>query len=307
MLMFLPPFIRGLIALFFVVINTLLVSVPLLLITLLRFIVPIAAWQNLCIKMGIHIGEFWMSVNSWWMKLTQNMEWSVEGLDDLNPNSWYFALGNHQSVADIFIAQHLLNGRIPMLKFFLKQELIWIPVIGLCWWALDFPFMKRYSASYLKKNPHKRGKDFESTKKSCEKFKQRPVAIMNYVEGTRLSPQKMKAQKSPFNYLLKPKAGGLGFALSAMDGTIEDLLSIAIFYPNHEQPTAWDFFSGKVDHVCIKVSTTKIPQDFLHRDYQNDAEYKRSFQQWLTKYWEGLDQSMSELHQLSKDKNWSSK
>ncbi len=307
MLMFLPSFLRGFIASLLLVTNTLVMALPLLVITVLRFVVPISAWQNLCIKMGMHIGELWISINSVWMTLTQGMEWSVEGVDDLHRDNWYFAVGNHQSAADIFITQHLLNGRTPMLKFFLKQELIWVPVIGLCWWALDFPFMKRYDASYLKKNPHKRGKDFESTKKSCEKFKQRPVAIMNYVEGTRLSPAKKKAQKSPFKYVLKPKAGGLGFALSAMGSTIEELLMISIFYPNHTQPTSWDFLSGKVNHVCIKVETTKIPSEFINRDYQNDAEYNRLFQQWHSTHWEGLDATMSELHELSKQKGWSSK
>ena len=305
MLMFLPHFLRGMIASLFLIVNTLLVAAPLLLITLLRFIIPIPAWQNLCIKIGMYIGEFWVSINSVWMKLTQGMEWSVEGLEGLDSNNWYFAVGNHQSVADIFIAQHLLNGRIPMLKFFLKQELIYIPVIGLCWWALDFPFMKRYSAAYLKKNPKKRGKDFESTKKSCEKFKQRPVAIMNYVEGTRMSPQKMKSQKSSYQYLLKPKAGGLGFALSAMGDTIESLLSISIYYPNHHAPTAWEFLCGKLDHVCIRIDIKPIPKEFLGRDYQNDPEFKRLFQQWLSAHWASMDKTMGELAQISKDNSWS--
>jgi 1-acyl-sn-glycerol-3-phosphate acyltransferase len=305
MLMFLPPFFRGVIAGCLLVLNTLLMAMPLLVVTLLRFLMPVPVWQNFCIKLGMHIGEMWMTLNSVWMQMTQGMNWSVEGLEGLDRDSWYFALGNHQSVADIFIAQHLLNGRIPMLKFFLKQELIWVPVIGLCWWALDFPFMKRYDARYLKKHPKKRGKDFQSTQKSCQKFKQRPVAIMNYVEGTRLSAEKMQAQKSPYNYLLKPKAGGLGFALSAMGGMIDELLSISIFYPNHSQPSAWDFLCGRVDNICVKIEVKPIPADFLHRNYQSDPEYKRSFQSWLSSHWDDMDNSMAELHQLSKDNSWS--
>jgi 1-acyl-sn-glycerol-3-phosphate acyltransferase len=45
------------------------------------------------------------------------------------------------------VLQRIFHGRIPFLKFFLKQELIWVPVIGLAWWALDFPFMKRGKGS----------------------------------------------------------------------------------------------------------------------------------------------------------------
>ena len=303
MLMFLPPFLRGLIAATFLALNTLVMAVPLLLITMVRFLIPFSACQNICTQLGMHIGELWMSVNSAWMKLTQGMTWSVEGLEGLERDSWYFALGNHQSTADIFIAQHLLNGRTPMLKFFLKQELIWVPVIGFCWWALDFPFMKRYDARYLKKHPEKRGKDFESTKKSCAKFQQRPVAIMNYVEGTRLSSD--KAKNSPYQYLLKPKSGGLGFALCAMGDSIKKFLTITIFYPNHSQPTSWEFLTGKVDHVCIRIETKAIPEEFFNRDYQNDAEFKRGFQQWLSSHWQGVDKIMAELHQISRNKGWS--
>jgi hypothetical protein len=115
----------------------------------------------------------------------------------------------------------------------------------------------------------------------------------------------MQAQKSPYNELRKPMAGGLGFAGSARGGTIDELLSISIFYPNHSQPSAWDFLCGRVDNICVKIEVKPIPADFLHRNYQSDPEYKRSFQSWLSSHWDDMDNSMAELHQLSKDNSWS--
>ncbi len=67
----------------------------------------------------------------------------MQGVDSLHQRGWYLVSSNHQSWVDILVLQRIFHGRIPFLKFFLKQELIWVPVIGLAWWALDFPFMKR--------------------------------------------------------------------------------------------------------------------------------------------------------------------
>ncbi|MEH6593719.1 MAG: 1-acyl-sn-glycerol-3-phosphate acyltransferase [Halioglobus sp.] len=135
MLSFLPAWLRGFIAGLFLLINTLLLAPLLICVSLLRFVIPVQAWQRGCTATAIAIAELWISINSLWMKLTQKMQWQVDGVEQLDKQHWYLVTSNHQSYADIFILQHLLNRKIPMLKFFLKQQLIWVPVIGLCWWA----------------------------------------------------------------------------------------------------------------------------------------------------------------------------
>jgi len=60
------------------------------------------------------------SCNSGWMALTQRTEWNAKGLEGLQPDSWYMVSSNHQSWVSVFVLQHLLNRRIPLLKFFLK-------------------------------------------------------------------------------------------------------------------------------------------------------------------------------------------
>ena len=133
MLSFLPPLLRGIIASLILIINTLVLAPLLICVSLLRFVLPIKTVQIRCTIIAIGIAELWISVNSGWMWLTQKMQWDVQGIETLDKQHWYLVTSNHQSWSDIVILQHLLNRKIPMLKFFLKQQLIWVPVIGLCW------------------------------------------------------------------------------------------------------------------------------------------------------------------------------
>jgi 1-acyl-sn-glycerol-3-phosphate acyltransferase len=297
MLSFLPSSLRGLIASIILIANTLLLVPILVFVSLLRFIIPLQGWQRLCTSVAISIAELWISVNSLWMKLTQSMHWDVQGVEHLDKTHWYLVTSNHQSFADILILQHLLNRKIPMLKFFLKQQLIWVPVIGLAWWALDFPFMKRYSKDYLSKNPHKRGEDFASTRRACEKFKHTPVTVFNFLEGTRFTPAKHLSQQSPYKWLLKPKAGGIAFVLGAMGGSLNALLDITIAYPGHQQPSFMDFLCGRVDRIQVRIQKKSIPEKFLNKNYSEDEVFRKDFQQWVTLLWQEKDALMEELHQ----------
>jgi 1-acyl-sn-glycerol-3-phosphate acyltransferase len=305
MLIFFPANNRGILASLILLINTCLCAPVLFLATFLRVFIPVPAWQSLCTRAAIVAAEFWMSVNSSWMWLTQPLEWDVSGIEELDKQHWYFVTSNHQSWADILILQHLLNRKIPMLKFFLKQELIWVPIIGLCWWALDFPFMKRYTKEYLAKHPEKRGQDFLSTKKACEKFQYTPVAVFNFLEGTRFTKSKHDRQESPYKYFLKPKAGGMGFVVGAMGDSMKNLLDVTIFYPNNRQPSFWDFISGNVNNVIVDVQQKPIPAEFLGKNYSEDEAFRYEFQTWTSDLWQEKDQLMAELHQQSKDKGWS--
>src|SRR5690554_851256 len=137
--------ITGTIAILLLAINTLFWAIFLFSFTLLKIVLPIPAVQKVITAILNWIAESWI-------RLTQKMDWSIERPNNLDKNGWYFVISNHQSWVDILVLQHALNGRIPLLKFFLKQELIKVPIMGAAWWALDFPFMKRYSKAYLEKH-----------------------------------------------------------------------------------------------------------------------------------------------------------
>ncbi|MFQ3325160.1 MAG: 1-acyl-sn-glycerol-3-phosphate acyltransferase [Pseudomonadales bacterium] len=305
MLIFLPPFMRGIIAGFLLVLNTVVLVPFLLLVSIARCPIPNAAWHRFCTNVAIKIAELWIANNSTWMRLTQKMNWDVEGIESLDKNQWYLVTSNHQSWSDIFILQHLLNRKIPMLKFFLKQELIWVPIIGVAWWALDFPFMKRYSKEFLEKHPEKRGEDFANTKKACKKFEQTPVAVFNFLEGTRFTPEKHDRQQSPYNNLLKPKAGGIGFVVGAMGNSISCVLDITISYPNQQAPSLGDFMTGQVDKVIVRAKQLEMPASYLGKNYSEDEVFRAEFQQWVSKLWEEKDTELDSLLELSKRKGWS--
>jgi 1-acyl-sn-glycerol-3-phosphate acyltransferase len=207
-------------------------------------------------------------------------------------------ISNHQSWVDILVLQRIFNHKIPFLKFFLKKELIWVPFLGLAWWALDFPFMQRHSKTYLAKNPHQKGKDMETTRKACEKFRYKPVSIMNFVEGTRKTDDKHKRQGGSFKHLLKPKAGGVAFVLSAMGEQLHKLLDVTIYYP-HGAPSFWDFVCGKVKeiHVDIKVLSIEelMASDAFAMDYFDNPAQRARFQQWLNTLWQEKDRTLDQL------------
>ena len=210
-------------------------------------------------------------------------------MDTLSKDQWYLVTCNHQSWADILVLQRISNRRIPFLKFFLKQELIKVPLLGLAWWALDFPFMKRYTKAELEKTPSLKGKDLETTRKACEKFAYFPTSVMNFFEGTRFDAQKHAKQGSPYKHLLKPKAGGAAFTLNAMSGHLRNLLDVTIIYPPGTPRSLMAFLGGAMDEVEIVVQQRVIPAWASEGNYEDDAEFRARFQQWIGELWADKD------------------
>lgn len=261
---------------------------------LLKLIIPIPVIRKMTTKASIASATNWVSLNSGMFWLFHKIEWDITGVDTLKHDGWYLINSNHQSWADIPIVQKVLNRKVPMLKFFLKQELIWVPVLGICWWALDFPFMKRYSKAEVEKNPSLAGKDLETTRKACEKFKTTPVSVFNFLEGTRYTPAKHQKQQSPFRNLLKPKAGGAAFVLGSMGQQMHTMLDVTIVYPN-ENNGFWELICGHIPKVKINVRELEIPRDFLGKDYANDEQFKADFQEWVNQLWLDKDALIDEM------------
>ena len=209
MLHFLPAPLRGLLAGLMLALNTLICCWPLFAVALLKLLLPIPPIQR-GLRFVMHgIAEFWISTNKFWMKLVGQTHWDVEGLSGFDKQHSYLVTSNHQSWVDILVLQRVFSNRIPLLKFFLKFELLYVPVMGLAWWALDFPFMRRKGGQSV-------AKDIETARKACEKFRLIPTSVISFVEGTRFTPGKHAQQRSPYQHLLKPKTGGLAMALQSL-------------------------------------------------------------------------------------------
>jgi 1-acyl-sn-glycerol-3-phosphate acyltransferase len=294
MLNALPAPLLGVLAFLLLLLN-ILFWVPILLVfALVKLVLPFKSVRLALDPVLVGIAENWIACNSGWMALTQRMQWDVQGVKGLDPHNWYLVNANHQCAADIFVMQHIFNRRIPLLKFFIKQQLIWMPIMGLAWWALDFPFMRRHSEAYLKKHPGMRAKDQESTRRACAKFALIPTSVTNFMEGTRFTPAKHARQQSPYRYLLKPKAGGVALALNAMGDKFQSILDVTIVYPDGI-PGFWPFLCGRMHRVVVRVRSLPIPAHLLNGDYGNDPAFREAFSTWAQQLWHDKDAQIAAL------------
>jgi len=281
-----------------VALNTLLHSVPLLVVALAKAMLPSAPVRRACNRWLPAIAESWIGVNTAMLDRFTGTRFHVTGGTRLRGDGHYLVLANHQSWVDIVVLQKVFNRRIPLLRFFLKRQLFWVPVLGLAWWALDFPFMGRYTRSQIAKNPELGRRDMEVTRRACEKFKAIPVSVMNFVEGTRFTPEKHMRQASPYRHLLKPRSGGVAFVLDAMGEGLHAVLDVTIAYPGG-RPSMTDLMAGRVPGVRVMVRERAIPPELLAGTYQDDPRFRARFQQWMNGLWRQKDEDMERLLQDS--------
>ena len=285
--------IRGSLSLILYFLNTLFWCIPLFILAAAKAAIPLESWRRRCSRILNAIAENWIWVNNQNQKLVGNTRWEVQGIENLERSDWYLVLANHQSWVDILVLQRIFHKKIPFLKFFIKKELLWFPILGQAWWAMDFPFVKRYSKSYLRKKPHLKGKDLEITRKACRKFKKIPISIMNFVEGTRFTTEKHRSQQSPYDHLLKPKAGGIAFVLDSMADQIHRVLDVTIVYPDGIS-SFWSLLCGKIKKIKVRVRSLPVGPELLG-DYTNDGQFRIELQSWLNNLWEEKNQCMEEM------------
>ncbi len=294
MLSFLPSWLLGPLAFLLFVGNTLFWTPALLAAALLKAVLPLKGWRRLWTAVVTAVAEAWTSVNNLGLSLTQRIRWEVHGVEGLARKGWYLVACNHRSWVDIVVLQKAFHRRIPFPKFFLKKSLQYVPILNVAWWALDYPFMRRHSKAYLEKHPEKRGEDLAVTRKACQRFGDAPVAVLNFLEGTRFTPSKRRLLESPYRHLLPPKAGGIAFVLSSMGDRIRHLLDVTIVYPQ-ESPSLWDLLSGKLRQVVVYVEKLEIPEEFRSGKYFEDAVARERFQAWVREIWARKDALIERL------------
>jgi 1-acyl-sn-glycerol-3-phosphate acyltransferase len=273
--------------------STTLSFIPVFCLGLLKLI-PNRKLKVFCTQTVDNIATLWTDINNRCIDVSNPAQIKVTGIDKFNKKNWYLVIANHQSWLDIVILQHVFNRRIPILKFFIKDQLKWIPFLGFAWWTMGFPFMKRYSKEYIEKNPHKRHKDTEATQKALRTFQLTPSSIMNFVEGTRFTAQKKRNQNSPYQHLLKPKAGGISLVVSAMNKHFTHLLDVTIIYSD-KQHSLWDFLCHRISAIDIHVRELPIPKQFLHASLAQEAEHQSEFRKWINQQWLEKDKIIADM------------
>jgi 1-acyl-sn-glycerol-3-phosphate acyltransferase len=286
--------LKGVVTVSAMALNVVVWVLVLLAVAIIKFTLPIPAVRRLLSRVMTALAEGWIGTNNALFRAMGALPLDTRGLEGLSTGEWYLVVSNHQSWVDILVLQAVFNRRIPFLKFFLKQQLIWVPFLGLAWWALDFPFMRRHSPEYLEKHPEKRGEDLDVTRRACEKFRLIPTSVMNFVEGTRFTERKHVAFRSPYRHLLPPRPGGTSFVLSAMGGMLHSMLDVTIAYSGRT-PSFWDLCCGRIGTVTVDIRRRPIDEWMSAGDYAGDPAFRARFKEWLAGIWTEKDQLLDQL------------
>jgi 1-acyl-sn-glycerol-3-phosphate acyltransferase len=248
---------------------------------------------------NIQITNSWLSVNNWLIDhVLPNTQWDISIDEDLqlSMQGRYLMTCNHQSWVDTTVNQYFGLTRMPLTRFFTKWELIFIPFVGQAFKILGFPMMKRHSKAQIAKKPELKDRDMEEARKACQQLLSQPFTLLNYLEGTRFTQEKHDQQQSPYQHLLKPKAGGLALALNILGDQIDALVDMTIVYPDGA-PGYSEFWLGEVPRIAVNLRKINIPDWVLGGNYEDDAEYRERFQQWVHELWLEKDQLIESMQQ----------
>ena len=227
------------------------------------------------------------------LKILHKIEWDFQMPEDVNTDTWYIAMSNHQSWADIFILLAAGHKKIPLLKFFMKKELQWIPIIYLVHKTVDMPFLNRHSRAQIQSNPELKKVDFENAKIAAKRFSRNPSTAFSFAEGTRFTGQKHAEQESPYTNLLKPKVGALAIALSGMP-KVNTLVDFTVVYASKKRST-WDFLCGDLSKAKVVAKTYSLPENLKNRSFEEEDDYRRDFQTFVDAIWLEKEQAIKGL------------
>ncbi|MGM0785772.1 MAG: acyltransferase [Pseudomonadota bacterium] len=283
--------LKGLVSVLLLVITTLGWGVPLVLLTAIKLITPGRPLRRLVVRGLSGVALNWVGCNLWWMRHWLKPQLSMELPDGLSPERWWLVLSNHRCWTDIFLLFFALHRRLPMPHFFVKRQLIWVPIVGLAFWALEFPMLRRLTREQRERHPHLARRDREATERMCRHARERPIAIYNFVEGTRFTPAKQAAQASPYRHLLRPRAGGIAQVVSLLGDRLGGILDVTLRYAN-PNPTFWGFLCGREGPVTLSARRLAVPVWMTQGSYHDDPDYKERFHSWLNALWQEKDAAL---------------
>lgn len=241
--------------------------------------VPVPRLQRLASRYCVRVATNWVASNRVLLRLLHRVNWGVDIEGDLDPKKSYLLMANHQSWADILVLFDVFHQRTPFARFFLKRDLLYVPMVGQVCWAMDMPFMTRQAGVA----------DLATTRRACELYREVPVTVVNFLEGTRFSAAKQAATGSPYRRLLKPKAGGVAYTLNAMGDQFAGIIDVTVEYVPTPRALAWSWLCGEQADVKLHVAVRPVPEHLLEGDYQADPEHRARVQAWLHELWTEKD------------------
>lgn len=244
---------------------------------------------------GSWLAEHWVAGNNAIFDLMLPTRWDVSGIDITDPRGHYLIISNHVSWVDIFTLFRVFHGRAAFIRFFLKHQLIWFPIAGQACWALEFPFMHRYTPEYLEKHPEKRGRDLDTTRRVCRHYRKVPVAILNFLEGTRFRREKHADQESPYRHLLRPRIGGISFVLAAFaQERLDAMIDVTLAYPGGDS-NLLQFITGRLPQVIVRARRIEVPAEFFTSAVTEPGAVRDRFKEWVDTIWRDKDALLDQL------------
>ncbi len=151
--------IRTLFCMITVIVMTIIIGLSVILI----------GWMNPYSQAVNILGRIWSKTILW----SAGVKIIVEGLENIQPNTSYVIMGNHQSHFDVPAIFSIVNNLT--IRFFTKKELFSIPLFG---WAMK-------SAGMIKIDRSNRSQAIKSMSVAVKKIKQKGTSLVVFPEGTR--------------------------------------------------------------------------------------------------------------------------
>ena len=276
---------KGSLAALFIGVNTIAGCILLFIMALIRL--PLTGrWHAAMSKHMDLIIDGWVSANRLMYRTLRLIDVQVSWpTAELSRRRWYMVVSNHQTWVDIVLLQSTLRPVIPPLKFFTKQQLIWLPFLGQAMYLLGFPYVRRVNRQALEANPGLKHLDRQNTLAACDRFRTHPTAVLNFLEGTRFTTDKQAAQNARYQNLLNPRIGGLSYVLSGLADELNELIDVSIVYPNGA-PGFWEFLQGKCDSVTIKIELHQLSPSMQSTDL---GEQRKSLGPFVESLWQAKD------------------
>jgi 1-acyl-sn-glycerol-3-phosphate acyltransferase len=290
--------IRSLLIILLIPLNLILWGIPVMLLGIVKLVLPGGEPRRKLRLLLSELGDRWAGGNDIIFDRLLDTKWDISGIDGLRPDGHYLIVSNHASWLDIFVLQRAFHRRVAFMRFFIKQHLIWFPILGQACWAMDFPFMRRYTPEYLERHPEKRGKDLETTRRTCRRYRRIPMAILNFIEGTRFTRAKQLEEKSPYRNLLRPRVGGIAFVLASLGEQLDGVVDVTISYPRPDV-TFWEFITNRVGRVVVRARLIEVPAQFVTEPITEPGPAREAFKIWIESLWREKDELLDQLAQSS--------
>ena len=237
----------------------------------------------------VSIGNSWLLAEQLTLGSSRKMKFEIDEVPGASMDKSYLVISNHPGGGDIFILPRMFYHKIPVTRYFIKRSLLAFPVLGFTAWTMGMPFVRRSSSKQIARRPELREKDYQDAKKSMAPQVGRPATMAIFAEGTRFSKEKHAKQNSPYNYLLKPRAGGVGLVLATLGDQIDTIYDCTIVYPDALTPSLWDYFCGRVPRVVCRIEALTVPDKLRNLDYHNNEADRLVIREWLNERWELKD------------------